>query len=500
MIEQFSVALAGLYHESNTFTSSSTSYDDFKRVGILRGNEIASQFRNSRHTVGGFLASSELLGMRITPVFYAHTHPSGTIDGDAFDRLLHELLGLLAAGGPWDAVLLAQHGAAVAEFTPDADGTLLRRVRGLVGPDCPIGVVYDLHANVTRAMIENATIPILYRTNPHLDPAERAVECAGLVLRTLKGEISPVTALETPPLVINIIKQATAEEPLAGLYAKLDQVLAEPGVLSASVALGYPYADVTEMGMSFIAVHDGDRAAACAAAQSLASAAWALRDEFEGNAPTPAEALEAALATDESPVVLLDVGDNIGGGSPGDSTFLLAEARRLAVGDFVETLADRESVEVCLTAGPGGEVRLAVGGKTDGRHGEPVELSGYVRLLADGRFEEKGATHGGYRFFDAGVTAVVETDQHQTLVLTSHPLPATSAGQLLSLGIDVAGAKIVVAKGVIGPQAAYGAHAARFVPVNTGGATTADLESLPYTRRRNPLYPFEREAVYPASD
>jgi microcystin degradation protein MlrC len=160
-------------------------------------------------------------------------------------------------------------------------------------------------------------------------------------------------------------------------------------------------------------------------------------------------------------------------------------------------LADRESVEACLAAGPGGEVRLAVGGKTDELHGAPVELKGRVRLLSDGRFEEKGPTHGGYRFFDAGVTAVVETDQQQTLVLTSHPLPATSAGQLLSLGIDPASAKIVVAKGVIGPRAGYGAYAARFIPVNTEGATTADIEALAYTRRRKPLYPFEQDAVYP---
>ena len=165
--------------------------------------------------------------------------------------------------------------------------------------------------------------------------------------------------------------------------------------------------------------------------------------------------------------------------------------------DFVETIADRESVDACVAAGPGGEVRLAVGGKTDALHGVPVEVTGRVRLLSDGRFEEKGATHGGYRFFDAGVTAVVETDQRQTLVLTTHPLPATSAGQLLSLGIDVAATKIVVAKGVIGPRAGYGAHAARFIPVNTGGATTADIGALEYEFRRRPLYPFEPDAAYP---
>ena len=42
----------------------------------------------------------------------------------------------------------------------------------------------------------------------------------------------------------------------------------------------------------------------------------------------PAEAVAQAIAHPEGPVVLVDVGDNIGGGTPGDGTVILAELLR----------------------------------------------------------------------------------------------------------------------------------------------------------------------------
>jgi microcystin degradation protein MlrC len=490
------IAAVGIHHESNTFASALTPYSDFEQGGLFRGSDIVDRFASSTHMFAGFLAAGESPGVEVVPVFYADARPSGTIAGEAFDRLLSELLERLDREGPWDAVLLAQHGAAVSEGVADVDGEVVRHVRQLIGPDVPLGVVYDLHANVSTAMIDQATVPVLYRTNPHLDARDRALECAELVVRTLRGEITPIAALETPPLVINILQQATAAEPLAGLYAELERILARAGILTASIALGYPYADVPEMGMSFLAVHNGERQAAADAAHALACAAWERRSDFLAEAPAPDEALREALATDERPVVLLDVGDNIGGGSPGDSTILLAEARRLAASEYIQTIADPEAVEACLRAGPGGRVVVAIGGKTDRLHGSPIEISGRVRLLADGRFEEPGPVHGGYRFFDGGVTAVLEADEGQTLVLTSRPVPATSARQLRSLGIDPETAKIVVAKGVIAPRAGYADCAARFMPVGTDGVTTSDLSRLAYENRRKPLYPFEPDAPY----
>ena len=96
----------------------------------------------------------------------------------------------------------------------DADGEFARRVRALVGPDMPIGVSMDLHGNLTPLLVESVTVANLYRTNPHLDARIRARECAELIVRAVRGEIHPVAAIETPPLVVNIVKQFTGAEPM----------------------------------------------------------------------------------------------------------------------------------------------------------------------------------------------------------------------------------------------------------------------------------------------
>ncbi len=492
------LAALGLHHETNTFAPTPTTYEDFARAGILRGDEVVRTYRDSHATLAGFFDAAERYGVECVPLLFATTEPSGTITADAFDRIVGAMLDLLATRGPWDGVLLAQHGAAVADGHPDADGDVAARVREVVGPAVPIGLALDMHANISRRMVDNVTATVVYRTNPHLDPRPRGFECAEIIVRTVRGEVRPVQALETPPLVINIVRQCTDEEPMRSLVRDVAAVIGRAGLLSASVAEGYPYADVPQMGMSFLAVADGDPQAARDAALGLARRAWDRRAEMTGAIASPEEALRRAAASPRGPVVLMDVGDNIGGGSPADSTVLLTLARRLGVRSYLQTLYDPQVVAACIAAGVGATVRLRVGAKTDDRHGEPVEVEGWVRLLSDGRYEDPTPTHGGARFFDAGPTAVLETRDDHTLVLTSRRVGNTSREQMYALGIRPETKRVVVAKGVVSPRPAYAPIAAEIILVDTPGVTTADLTRFRYERRRRPLYPFEPAATYAA--
>lgn len=491
------LAALGLSHETNTFSRVPADYEQFASGGLARGDDIVREYRDSTATMAGFLEAGDRFSVEVVPLIMARAGPIGTITPDAFDRIVGQMLRLLAEHGPWDGVLLAQHGAAVSERFPDADGEIAARVRALVGPDVPVGLALDLHANISRRMIQQTTATVVYRTNPHLDARQRALECAEIIVRTIRGEVRPVQALEMPPLVINIVKQCTDEEPMLGLVGDLETALARPGMLSASVAEGYPYADVAEMGMSFLAVHDGEAAAATEAARWLAGRAWAGRSEFVGDIPSPEAAIRAAAAASKGPVVIMDVGDNIGGGSSADSTVLLAIARRLGVRRYLQTLYDPPAVAACISAGVGASLSLPVGAKTDDLHGSLVDVTGRVRLIADGRFEDPTPTHGGFRFFDGGPTVVLETTDDHTLVLTSRRVGNTSLEQMYSLGIRPESMRVVVAKGVVSPRAAYERIAAEIVLANTPGVTTADLSFFTYHRRRRPLFPFEAEAAYP---
>jgi microcystin degradation protein MlrC len=192
----------------------------------------------------------------------------------------------------------------------------------------------------------------------------------------------------------------------------------------------------------------------------------------------------------------MDVGDNVGGGSAADSTVLLEETLRLGIGDMLIVLKDPEAVQACAQAGVGAKVSLKVGGKTDDMHGSPVPIQGHLRTLTDGHFIENRPIHGGGRFFYQGLTAVVETEQKHTIVLTSLPMFPGSLEQIRSAGITPEHKQIIVAKGVVAPRGAYEPIAAKIILVNTPGATDADLSRWQYKRRRRPLFPFEPDASY----
>ena len=494
-------AILGISHETNTFSSVPADYASFEVEGILRGQEIVDEFAGSEATAAGFLQAARELGFEGVPLIHARTGPIGTITKDAFDRIVGEMIDLLRDNGPWDGVLLANHGAAVSEEYPDVDGEVSRRVRELVGPDVPVGIAVDMHANVSQEMVRETTAVTVYRSNPHLDARERAWECAEIVFRAANGEISPVQWLEMPPMYINIVKQFTGEEPMKSLVADSLAAQEAKGIISTSVAEGYPYADVEEMGMSFLAIADGDLDLAREKAVWMAERAWGRRSEMHIHVPSVREALEMAGShadanPDSGPVVLMDVGDNIGGGSSADSTHILKEAQRMGVRRFLQSLYDPESVQRCVEAGVGGEVSLRVGAKTDDLHGKPVAVTGRVTRLSDGKYEDTRPTHGGYRFFDGGTSAVLETTDDQTLLLTSKRDGNTSREQMYSVGIWPERYRVVVAKGVVSPRPAYQPIASRIILVNTPGVTTADMTTFTYHRRRKPLYPFEEDAAY----
>jgi microcystin degradation protein MlrC len=297
-------------------------------------------------------------------------------------------------------------------------------------------------------------------------------------------------------MLINILKQYTGEEPCLSLVRDAEEATMRPGILSTSFSLSYQYADVEEMGASFLAVTDGDLETARDAARWMARRAWARREAFVASAPSPEEALREAVACAGRPVVLMDVGDNVGGGSAADSTVLLAEAMRLGIEDLMVILKDPESVRACARAGVGAEVSLRVGGKTDDLHGRPVLIRGRVRALTDGRFVEDRPVHGGGRFYDQGPTAVVETGQARTIVLTTLPMAPVSLEQVRSAGVKPERYKILIAKGVVAPRGAYGPIADRIILVDTPGATSANPSRFEYARRRRPLYPLEPDAAY----
>jgi microcystin degradation protein MlrC len=482
------IGILGLIHESNTFFEGKTSYEDFKNHQMLWGEDIRAAYKKAFHEVGGFLEGLEKEGLESVPLYVAAQKPSGIITGDALEKLWKDTEKALKNAGQLDGLLIAAHGAAVSETERDMDGWWLSKVREKVR-SIPIVCTLDPHANASRRMVEAVDATIAYRTNPHIDQRERGLEAAHLLARMLRGEVKPTQALATPPLVINIERQLTSASPCLEVQQLASEMRKRPNVLCVSFILGFPYADVKELGSSFIVVTDNDPALAKHYADELASYLWEHREKFMGQLTTIEAALEK-IQSAAKPVCLLDMGDNIGGGSPGDGTFLSHALSEKNINAFI-CLNDPEGVQTAEKAGVGKSVFLKMGGKTDGLHGVPLEATVTVLSLHDGVFSETEPRHGGDTSFDMGRTALVKAGS-LTLMLTSKRTAPFSLQQLLSCGVNPKSFDAIVAKGVHAPVAAYAPVCPTLIRVSTPGVTSADLEHFTYQKRRKPLFPLEQ--------
>jgi microcystin degradation protein MlrC len=328
---------------------------------------------------------------------------------------------------------------------------------------------------------------VAYSTNPHLDQRETGLKAAEIMAGTLSGEILPVQAAVHPPMAINIQSQNTAVAPLSELYDEVEEIAHE--ALSASIVLGFPYADVSEMGSSVLVVTDGNQAKARELSARIADRMFRRRHQFEPAFTSPFEAAHNVLSSSRSPVVLLDMGDNVGGGAMGDSTALLHECRMHGIEPVFACLCDPKAVQEVIEAGPGSRLEnFAVGDP-----GNPFAADFVVHSLHGGRFEETTTRHGGFSTFDQGATVILQTSNGaMTIMLTSQRVPPFSLRQLTAFGVEPTRFRVLIAKGVIAPIAAYAPVAAGgFVHVDTPGPTRADMTRLDYRNRRRPMFPFE---------
>ena len=461
------IAIGGIMHESNTFSDTPTDYAAFSQTFA---SNLIKAWGETHHEMGGFIQGATQYDYTAYPTLMTAATPAGRVTDDAFNRLTEMLIQHLKAAPKHEGLLLALHGAMVAESYPDGDGEVLRRLREAFGRDFPIVVTLDQHTNVSEQMVAESTALVIYKTTPHIDQRQRGLQAAELMMQILREGITPTQALAKPPMLLNILYHNTNVPPMEPILTAAKQLEARPDVLVANVAAGYPYADVYEAGPSFVVVTDDNPRLAQMEADRLSDMLWRVHGQLTLDLPDAAQAAEQAIQSEQHPVILVEMGDNIGGGSPGDSTFVLTELQRQGASGFVVVLYDPEGVQSCIQAGVGAAVALNVGGKADNLHGDPVAIQGKVRLIHDGRFIETQPRHGGQRYHNQGLTTVVAVED-SLIVLTSRRQTPFSLQQLLSLGIDPTEMRIIVVKAAIAYRAAYEPIAGQIIEVDTPGLT-----------------------------
>ena len=488
------IAVGCIGHETNTFSPVTTTIDNFKNGRSLRGDEIVSAFRGTRTITGGFLDVAEQFNMESVPLLWTFATPSGTVEHAAYQTLKAEFLALLRDAGDLDGVLLDLHGAMVTDELEDAEGDLIQAVRETVGTT-RIVTTLDLHANITAKMADASDVIIGFDTYPHVDCYERGFEAGQLLFGMNAGKIQPTMAYRQLPLLTAPPAQCTMKAPMAAVVNALHALETERGVVTATLSMGFPFADIADAGVSILVTTNNDMALAETYADRFASDIWEMREQFTFNLHTVESAIEIANQTDGKPIVLADGSDNPGGGGPCDGTTILQKFIAADVQEAViAVIADPESVAQAAEAGVGNRVQLNVGGKTDTQHGAPVALTGYVKTLSDGRFILKGPMGRG-TVGNMGRTAVIEVGGIE-IILTERRIQPYDAEVLRSVGIEPRTRKLIALKSAVHFRADYTPIAHQILEVDTPGVHSPNLFNYDYQKLRSPIYPLDPSTTY----
>lgn len=460
------IAVGGIKHESNGFSTMTTSIQDFKVAfgEAVLPSPVREEFRN----------------LMFIPTMSAAALPGGYVAREAYLELRGKLLGMLESSLPVDGIYLDLHGAMEVEGVGDGETDLLLRLRELVGWDTPIAVSLDLHGNVTARLVELADVITAYRTAPHRDYVETARRAVRLLVNVVRCKLRTVRALVKIPLMLPGEYAVTDVEPSRSLYGRLVEYGNLPGVVDCSILVGCAWTDSPHCTFTVLAITEGDKLLASKLACKLAGEVWSRRKEFkpEVEALPFKEALEKALSFPEKPVFISDSGDNVTAGGAGDLPVCLGEMLELGVEDAVVAgICDREAVDECVRAGEGSRLKLGLGGKLDRVNGKPLEVEGFVLKTVVSR--------------DNVRTSILRVDGVD-VILTAERKPFLSPRDFYELGVDPARYKVVVVKmGYLFPELRK--ISKRYILALTPGFTDLKLERLPYKRVLRPVYPLDKE-------
>lgn len=497
----FTVLTAEFSHESNTFSRRPTDYAAFADRTLYRGDEAVAERGDANTPLAGFLDVARRHGWQIVHTISAAAQPAGPVTRDAYERIAGVIVEAARANRDRiDGILLGLHGAMVTDFCEDGEGELLERLRAVVGPDLPIGITLDPHANVTRKMCALANIVVSYKTYPHVDMRICARQAAETLQRTMAGEIRPVTVRAHRPMLEEVNGGRTDIGPMIARIDRARAYEADPDVFAVSVNGAFGNADIAEVGPTVLVTAQGDLERHRRFAESIADDIWNRRLENVNSylSVDDAAAHAKAYRRQAGPLVIADYADNPGGGGYGDSTELL---RAMIAADVTDAcfgpMVDPEAAATLHRQKVGETVSLRLGGKTDPRvGGAPLDVTGTLMLLSDGHYVGDGPMAGGLKG-NWGPTAVLRVGGIDILVVTI-PTQMLDLQQFRAFGIDPVARSVVALKSMQHFRAAFEPIAGEVIVCDSGALCTPDLTKLPYRNVRRPIFPLDRDFTLPA--
>lgn len=480
------IAIGGFLHETNTFAPSKATFSDFDGASgyghIREGDAIFEHLSQVNAAIAGAIQTGHDRGWNMVPTLWCAASPSAHVTEDAFERIAGRLLDLIARAGPLDGVFLDLHGAMVAEHLDDGEGELLARLRALIGPDVPVAVALDLHANVTPLMVENADLLESYRTYPHVDMTETGARAAQVLAQMVETGARPEKAFLQAPFLTAIAWQSTWSEPARRLYQRLEEIA--QGQTAISFNMGFPAADFPDCGMSVLAYGPG----ADKAARKMMDAVEAAEPAFNGRVWSADEGVAEAMrlaASARRPVVLSDTQDNPGAGANSDTTGMLRAMLEAGASGAIGNLFDPAAAQTAHDAGEGATIELSLGGHSGVPGDSPLRAEFQVEKLSDGVFTAPGPYYGG-RVMEMGPSACLRINNVR-IALTSAKAQMADRAMFSSLGIIPERERILVVKSSNHFRADFTLIAEAILVCQSPGPMAVDPATLPWRRLRRGL-------------
>ncbi len=487
------VAVASFEYEGNSLSLRIERREDFARIGIFEGPAILTAIEGKDLALTGGVHALRDAGVAIIPVFAAKGGAGGHVDDAFFAEASSRIIEGIVAALPLDGIYIAMHGAMICGVEKDPEGAVLAGLRARIGPAIPIAVSLDLHAHVTARMVAAADIIVGYETYPHVDAYRTGACAAGLLLRAMRGDIRPITRIRKYNAIVPVLGGATlGDAPMAHVAAHARALEAAGRALSVSYFPVQPWLDMADVGITGLAVTDGDPAAAEAVAQEILDDMWARRGDFELPAMTPAEAVQAAMAM-PGRVLLVDAPDAIGGGASGDAPALLAAILAHAPeAASALCLVDPRAAAKAFEIGAGAEAEFTIGAWQDRRWFKPVALKARVERLCDGQFTYRGGPVSGGTG-RLGRTAVLSHGGLRLLV-ASHAVYEHMDEHYAACGVDIGECKLVSFKNLMNYKKLLG-PATSFIALHGPGGTPLRLQDVAWANRQRPYWPADDMAA-----
>ncbi len=473
--------IATLSTETNTFCSLPTAMSGFEEFYLRHGNATQDVPNLMTEALHLWRSRAEALGWEVIESLSAIAEPAGPTVRSCYEALSGEILADLEAAGGADIILLQLHGAMVAEHLEDCEGDLLERIRARC-PEATLGALLDLHCHLTDKMLTASDLLVCFKEYPHDDATARADEVFDLAVRTRAENIRPRMAMFDCRMInLYLTKSGAMKDFVARLSAaeKLD------GVLSVSLSHAFPWGDVSDVGARTLVVTDRDEALARSMAEQLGREFYDLREQVTIPYLSMAEAIERTETTASQLTVLADMGDNTGGGSPGDTTALLQALLEGGIRNFAcGIIWDPGAVRICCDAGVGSRLKLRIGGKASSVSGFPIDIEARIMNI-----QSDLGQHIGPSLEPLGTLVWLRLDDDVDILINNLRTQVYHPEAFEQIGVRLADKKAVALKSMFHFYSAFSEVSDHILQVATPGGTSPDFEKIALTKIKTPFWP-----------